>query len=161
IGATEQIVDRLFRHLAGDVPQRLLDAGGGAVEFERAAPLRVVVERDLQDVADVERIATDEIAAELVDLRGHSRVAGVLAIGLAPADHAGVGLDPHEHEILPPAGMDRKTFDGRDFHNASDWSIFRKSGSRFSGSKMRPRKTLVRTVTLDRHPAAGARLRVV
>ena len=82
----EQVVDRLLRGLADDVPQRLLDAGDGAVEFERAAPLRVVVERDLQEMPDLERIAADEIAAELFDLRGDGAIAVVLAVGLAPAD---------------------------------------------------------------------------
>ena len=78
--------------------------------------MRIVVECDLKDVADVEGIAADEIAAKLLDLRGDGAVAVVLAVGLAPPDHAGVGLDPHEHEILPPTGMDRKTFDAGDFH---------------------------------------------
>ncbi|HEY6373539.1 MAG TPA: hypothetical protein VIX37_23385 [Candidatus Sulfotelmatobacter sp.] len=44
----DKIVDRLLRDLSSDVPQRLLDAGGGTVELQRAAPLRVVIERDLQ-----------------------------------------------------------------------------------------------------------------
>ena len=125
-GTAEEVVDRLLGDLADDVPQRLLDAGRGAVELQRAAPLRIVIESDLQDVADVERIAADEVAAELIDLRGDGAIAVVLAIGLAPADDAGVGLDPHEHEILPPTGMDRKTSDASDFHAAST---------------MRPRKT--------------------
>jgi hypothetical protein len=43
-------------------------------------------------------------------------IAVVLAVGLT--DHAGVGLDPHENEILPPNGMDRKTFDPGNFHDA-------------------------------------------
>jgi hypothetical protein len=34
--------------------------------------------------------------------------------------HAGAGLDPHEHEILPPTGMDRKTSDAGDFHAAAN-----------------------------------------
>ena len=80
--------------------------------------MRIVVECDLQDVADVEGIAADEIAAKLLDLSGNGAIAVVLAVGLAPSDHAGVGLDPHENEILPPAGMDRKTFDPDDFHDA-------------------------------------------
>src|SRR5712691_940551 len=88
-GTAEEVVDRLLGDLAGDVPQRLLDARGGAIELERASPLRIIVERDLQDVADVERVAADEVAAELVDLRGDGAVAVVLAIGLAPTDDAG------------------------------------------------------------------------
>src|SRR5207248_1070981 len=67
-GAAEEIVDRLLRRLAGDVPQRLFDARGGAIKLQRAAALRIIVERDLKDVADVERIATDEIASQLFDL---------------------------------------------------------------------------------------------
>ena len=112
----EQIVNRLLRLLADDVPQRLLDAGRGAVELQRAAPLGVVVERHLQDVTDVEWIASDQIAAEFLDLRRDGAVAVVLAVGFAPPDQAGVGLDAHEHKILPPAGIHRKTFDARNFH---------------------------------------------
>jgi hypothetical protein len=53
-GAAEKIVDGLLRDLADNVPQGLLDAGCGAVEFQRAPPLRIVVECDLQDVPDME-----------------------------------------------------------------------------------------------------------
>src|SRR5262249_43830105 len=112
----EQIVDRLSRDFAGDVPQRLLDPGGGTIELERAAALRIVVEGDLQDVADVERIAADQITAQLLDLRGNRAVAIVLAVGLAPSDRAGIGLDPHEHEILAPARVNGKALDARYFH---------------------------------------------
>ena len=115
-GTAEEIVDRLLGGLADDVPQRLLDAGGGAIEFQRAAPLRVVVERDLQDVTDLERIAPDQIAAELLDLCGDGAVAVILAVGFAPPDDPGIGLDAHEDEVLAPAGMDRKAFDAGDFH---------------------------------------------
>jgi hypothetical protein len=121
-GTAEEIVDRLLGDLTGDVPQRLLDAGRGAIEFQRAPSLRIVIERDLQDVTDVERVAADEIAAELLDLRGDGTVAVVLAVGLAPSDDPGIGHDPHEHEILSPTGMDRKTFDAGDLHCAL-WSI--------------------------------------
>ena len=104
----EQIVHRLPGDLSDNVPQRLLDAGGRAIELERAAPLRVVVERDLQDVADMERVSADEIAPEFLDLRGNGAVTVILAVGLTPADHAGIGGQAHEHEILAPAGMDRR-----------------------------------------------------
>src|SRR5262249_7372315 len=115
-GAAEKIVDRLLRHFSGDVPQRLLDPRGGAIKLERAAALRVIVERDLQDMTDVERVAADQIAAQLLDLRGDGTVAVVLAVGLAPSDHAGVGLDPLEHEILAPTRVNREALDARDFH---------------------------------------------
>src|ERR1700726_1743064 len=116
--AADQIVDRLLRDLAHNVPQRLLDPGCRAKELQRAAALRIVVECDLKDVTDVEGIATDEIAVKLFDLRRNGTIAVVLAVGLAPSDYAGVSLDPHENEILPPTGMDRKTFDPGDFHDA-------------------------------------------
>src|SRR5262245_32242216 len=117
-GPAEEVVDRLLRDLADNVPQRLLDAGGGAVEFQRAAPLRVVVEGDLQDVPDLERVAADNVATQLLDLCGDGTVAVILAVGFAPTDHAGIGRNAHEHEILPPARIDRKTFDAGDFHSA-------------------------------------------
>jgi hypothetical protein len=117
-GPAEQIIDRLLGRLAHDVPQRLLDAGRGAIEFERAAPLRVIVEGDLQEVPDLKRVAADQITAEFCDLGADGAIAIVLAIGLAPADDAGIGLDANEHEILAPAGIDRKAFDTRYFHEA-------------------------------------------
>src|SRR5262249_8045254 len=149
-GPPEQIIDRLPGHLADDIPQRLLDARGGAIELQRPAALRVVVERDLQDMTDVERIAAYEIAAEFLDLRGDGAVAVVLAIGFAPTDDTGVGLDAHKDEILAPARMDRKTFHAGDFHGAR---LRRRGEESPTGSK--------RPVALDRHATARARLRVV
>ena len=64
----------------------------------------------------MERIAADQIAAELLDLRGDGAVAVVLAVGFAPSDNAGIGGKPHEHEVLAPAGMDRKRFDAGNLH---------------------------------------------
>src|SRR5438552_11716373 len=48
-GAAEKIINRLLRRLAGDVPQRLLDARCGTIKLQRAAALRIVVEGDLPD----------------------------------------------------------------------------------------------------------------
>ena len=76
----------------------------------------VVVERDLQDVADMERIAANKIAAKLLDLRRDGAVAVVLTVRLAPSDDPGIGRHPHEYEILAPTGMDRKTFDAGNLH---------------------------------------------
>src|SRR5207237_7317779 len=61
-GTAEQIVHRLRGDFSGNVPQRLLDAGGGAIELERAAALRVVVERDVQGVAGRERDSAEPMA---------------------------------------------------------------------------------------------------
>jgi hypothetical protein len=72
----------------------------------------------LQDVPDMERIAADKVAAQLFDLCCDGTVAVILAVGFAPADHAGIGRNAHKHKILPPARMDRKTFDARDLHFA-------------------------------------------
>ena len=65
---------------------------------------------------DVEGIAADEIAAERFDLGGDGAVPIVLAVCFTPADHAGIGLDADENEILPPPGMNRKTIHAGDFH---------------------------------------------
>jgi hypothetical protein len=115
----EQVVDRLLRLLADDVPERLLDAGRCAVEFQRAAPLGVIVERHLQDVTDMEWIASDQIAAELRNLRRDRGVPVVLAVGFAPPDQTGVGLDTNEHKVLSPACIHWKTFNARNFHGNS------------------------------------------
>ena len=115
----EQIVDRLFRGLAADVPQRLLDARGGAIELKRSAALRIVVESDLQDMPDLEGIASNQVAAELFDLRGDGAVAIILAVRLAPADDAGIGLDADEHKILSPAAEHRMARHLADFHKRS------------------------------------------
>src|SRR5690348_14503320 len=68
-------------------------------------------------MADVKCVAADQIAAQLLDLRGDGAVAIVLAVGLAPSDHAGIGLDAQEHEVLAPAGVNRQALDARDFHD--------------------------------------------
>ncbi len=120
-GAAEKIVNGLLHGLSDDVPERLLDAGNGAIKLERAAPLGVVVECDLEKMADVHGVATDEIAGELLDLGRNGAVAIVLAIGLTPPDDAGVGRKAHEHEILAPAGMNRQAFDALDFHGWTSW----------------------------------------
>src|SRR6266481_2700724 len=99
---TKEIVDRLLRDLADDVPQSLLNAGRGTVELQRAASLRIVVESNLQYMADVKGVATDDIAAEFFDLRRDGAVAIVLAVGFAPSNDLGIGLNAHEYEILAP-----------------------------------------------------------
>src|SRR5262245_63174161 len=66
----------------------------------------------------MERIAAHEVATQLFDLCRDGTVAVILAVGFAPADHAAIGRNAHKHEILPPARIDRKTFDARDTHFA-------------------------------------------
>jgi len=78
-GAAEQIVDRLATRLADDVPERLLDAGERRIELERAAPDREVLIGHLGDVLDLERIAPDNVAADLLDQGQDRSVAIVLA----------------------------------------------------------------------------------
>ena len=56
-------------------------------------------------------IAPNQISAELFDLCRDRAVAIILAVGLAPTDDAGIGLDANENEILAPSGMNRKAFD--------------------------------------------------
>src|SRR5262249_13833480 len=115
-GPAEKIVDRLLRDFSDDVPQRLFDPGRGAIKLQRAASLRIVIERDLNDVADMERVAANKIAAKLLDLRRDGAVAVVLTVRLAPSDDPCIGRDPRANEILAPTGMDRKTFDAGDLH---------------------------------------------
>src|SRR6185312_11067009 len=114
--AAEQRVHRLVARLADDVPQRRLDARHRAPPFERAAPLREVVESDLQEMADPEWIASDQVAAELFRLRRDRPVAVVLAVSLPPTDDAGVGGDAHENQVLAPARMNGQDLDGGDLH---------------------------------------------
>ena len=78
--------------------------------------MRIIIERDLNHVADMERVAANKIAAKLLHLRGDGTVAVVLTVRLAPSDHPGIGRDPHEHEVFAPTGMDWKTFDAGDLH---------------------------------------------
>jgi hypothetical protein len=69
-------------------------------------------------MADVEGIATDDVAAEFLHLSGDGPVAIILAVGFAPSDDSGIGLDANEHEILAPAGVDRKAFELGNFHRS-------------------------------------------
>jgi len=84
-GAAQQIVDGLARGLADDVPQRRLDAGDGAVEFERAAPLGEIVVEHGGEVLDPERIAAHQIAAHLLDMGDHLRDPGRTGYRLRPS----------------------------------------------------------------------------
>ena len=115
----EEVIDRLLARLPDDIPQRLLDPRDGAEELDRAAPLRVIVEGDLREVLDVEGAAARGVATERVEVRDHGRVAVVLGVGLAPAVHAGVGLDLHEDQVLAPAGMNAVALDRGDFHGGT------------------------------------------
>ena len=134
------------RGFADDVPQRLLEAGQGAVEFQRAAPLGVVVEQHRRGVLDLERVAPRQIARELAEVGGHGRVAVVLRIGLAPAGDAGVGAHPHEDQVLAPARVEQKTGDFGDLHR-----------QRFSSAGLNCRPSVRRTGTKAWQQAARRR----
>ena len=102
--------------LAGDVPHGMLQAADGAVVVHRAAPAGEVVECHLREVLDVRGVAPDEVAPELVNMRGYLHIAVGLRVALAPAIDALVGLDLHEAEVLGFAGVDQESFDVGDLH---------------------------------------------
>ena len=64
----------------------------------------------------VERVAVDQVAAELCDVGLDGGVAVGLGVGLAPSGDARVGLDLDEYQILAHAGVDGEDLDVGDFH---------------------------------------------
>src|SRR5262245_11303531 len=98
--AAEQLVDRLIRRLAEDVPQRDLDARQHG-DQRRVGALRIAAAVDLAPQAlDVERVDAGDVAAEHVlgggldDLRAEA-----VAIDLADAGDAVVGRQLDENEV--------------------------------------------------------------
>ena len=92
--AAEQLVHRGAAGLAGDVPQRLVDAGDGAGE-DRAAAVEAALGEHLPVVLDAQRVPADEEVGQFVDGGAHG-VGAALDHGLAPAGDALVGGDAQE-----------------------------------------------------------------
>jgi hypothetical protein len=130
-GAAEQLIDGLVRGLAGDVPERHVDARHGVGAQARAAvEVRRLAHRGGADV-DCERVVPHDRAAQAAaDLVREGRVddrldRGRAGIDLAPARDAGVGVDPHEAGVLGAVAggahlrqPEDDRFDVRDLHEA-------------------------------------------
>ena len=99
--------------LARDVPQRLLDAAHRAPEIHGAALGREVVVRHVDEVRDVRRLASDDVAPERLDERDDAVVAIRLRVALAPAVRPSVRLDLDEEEILAAAEIGEERRDAR------------------------------------------------
>jgi hypothetical protein len=108
--AAEQGVHRPAVRLAGDVPQRLVDAGDRAGQ-DRAAAVEAALGEHLPVVLDAQRVSADEMVAELGD-RGPYGFRPALHHRLAPAGDALVG--PHAQE--EPAGRDQEGVQRNDLH---------------------------------------------
>ena len=108
----EQLVHGHAAHLAGNVPERLVDPGDGAREH-RAAAVEAALGQHLPVVLDRQRILADQQRSEFLDSGTHG---GRLALDhrLAPADDALVGLDPQEQ----PARWHQEGLDPVDLHTA-------------------------------------------
>jgi hypothetical protein len=113
--AAEQAVQRQAGGLAGDVPQRDVDARQRVQQ--RTVPahavqhaLQLVMQRD-----DLGRIAADAQRPDQRIERGAGRREDAVAEGLAPAGDAGIGINAHEQHIdagaRPPAEQRRGAVD--------------------------------------------------
>jgi len=78
--------------LALDVPERLLESAHRAVKVHRTPPRGEIVEGRLRELLDATRIAVDQVALELIDVRGDLKVAIRLCIALAPAVDGAEGV---------------------------------------------------------------------
>jgi hypothetical protein len=96
----QQAIERQVRGLARDVPQRDVESRQSedreAVAAEQMELLLQVV-GEARDVACV--LADGDRRHHVVQRRGDG-VAAAVAEGLAPADDAGVGLDPHQQDVV-------------------------------------------------------------
>jgi hypothetical protein len=62
-------VDGCAPDLAGDVPERLVDAGDGAAQ-DRSAPIEAALGQDLPVILDAQRIGAGEVVEELGNAGG-------------------------------------------------------------------------------------------
>ena len=97
--------------LAGDIPQRLVDAGDGTGQY-RAVTVEAASAEHLPGVGDPQRVRADEVLGEDLDRCPH-RLGPALNHRLTPADDAVVGLDPAEQ----PARRDQERLDPCDPHS--------------------------------------------
>ena len=106
--AAQQVVHRHVRHLALDVPQRLVDAAQGVSKDGAVAPVGTDVGR-LPDVLNVGDAAADEKRAEVVIDRRLDGERLPVVRGAAEAVEAGLGgLDLYDGEgVVVRLGQDR------------------------------------------------------
>ena len=86
----------------------------------------------IREAGDVARVLADREGRHHVVERGLHRISTAVAEGLTPADQAGVGLDPHQQDIVGRPGtqafafmaapegvrhLDRLAVDARDLHS--------------------------------------------
>ena len=123
--AAEQLIERLPRRLAEEVPQRDVDRRGGAdLDADRLEP-EVPLEEVPAVALDLERVLAEEIRrARFVDLSLDRRDR---VEGLAQADEALVGVDADPEDVGELAETDR--LDRGDFHR------YRTSGTRLGASQ--------------------------
>ncbi len=98
-GAAQQLVHRLARALAADVPQRLLDAADRGVVVHGAASCREVVVHDVVKCLIWRECSADDIA-RIASTWATIAVAVGLGIALAPAVQAVRRLEPDEEQVL-------------------------------------------------------------
>ena len=132
----QQRDDRHAEPLAGQIPQRLLEAADRAPEIHGPALGREVVIRPVGEVTDVAGVAAKQVASELRDVRHDRLVAIGLRVALAPAVQAVGGLDLHEEPVLPVARIHDERRDGGDLHGSMSPC---RSNRSFSRRTRRPR----------------------
>ena len=109
-GAAEQRMDGLARRLAGDVPERDLDAADGMDRRPPPAVIERALVHLLPEPADLQRVLPDQQRGEPVaELVGGGRLDdrlgdGGRGIDLAQAGDAFVGMDAHQHAVLAAVG---------------------------------------------------------
>jgi len=113
---SRQVDDGLAGALAGQVPQRLLDAADRAPELHRAALGREVVIGPVGEVADVAGVAAGQVAAELAHVGDDRLIAVGLGVAFAPAVQAVGGLDLDEEPVLAVPRIHDERRDAGDLH---------------------------------------------
>jgi hypothetical protein len=108
--AAQQLVDRHAEVLAGDVPERLVEARERAHQHRAAAEEGRAVDM-LPVVLDAQRVFADQIVGEFLD-GGDGALGLAFQGGLAPADQAGVSGDFHQ----PGAQAREELLDANDVH---------------------------------------------
>jgi hypothetical protein len=93
--APQQFIDRHTEHFSADVPKRLVYPGDGGTHH-RASAVKTVDVHGLPVMFHLHGVAADEELAKVLDAVHHGG-GFPFQRAFAPAHHAGIGLELHEH----------------------------------------------------------------
>ena len=110
-GSANQVVNRLFKCLAHDVPHGDFDSTERTVQVHCRPLGGEILMGHVHEMTDVKWIAVDEVASELIDVSLDLGIAIGLRISLAPAGDPRVGRKLQKDEVFANTGIPLYYFD--------------------------------------------------